>query len=153
MSKQIEVDLVNFEDVFEKYNSKLINKNLINYIINEVNFFDKDETVEIIFHNKSKVAKDKYMPLIKKSLKEEYDKCLKEIDYNNIRQLIYLLIGVVLLFISAFIGKYYVFQQIFLIGGWVLIWETIEIEMFADTELKKRRIILKKLLKSQMSEN
>ena len=88
MSKQIEVDLVNFEDVFEKYNSKLINKNLFNYIINEVNFFDKNETVEIIFHNKSKVAKDKYMPLIKKSLKEEYDKCLKEIDYNNIRQLI-----------------------------------------------------------------
>lgn len=152
MEKVIEIDLVNEEDIFEKYNKDIANKKLINYIINEADPFDKKEVIKIKINNKTRLKESEYIPIIKKSLQNEYDKCLREIDHNNINQFVYLLVGVVLLFISTIFGQAFIFEEIFLIGGWVLIWDTIEIEVFADTELKKKRVILKKLSKSEISE-
>lgn len=152
MENIIEIDLINEEDVLEKYNNNKANKDLINHIIHEADPFDKKEIIKIYFNNKTKLKVEKYIPIVKKSLQEEYNKCLREIDHNNINQFIYLLIGILLLFISTVFGDAFIFEEIFLIGGWVLIWETIEIELFADTELKKRRTILKKLSKSEIKE-
>ena len=152
MKKRIEIDLANEEDVFERYNREFANKELINHIIDEADPFDKKEMISICFNNMTTLKKDEYIPVIKRSFSNEYNKCIREIDRNNIRQFIYVLIGVLLLFISTVFGENFIFEEIFLIGGWVLIWETIEIEMFADTELKKRKTILKKLTKCELKE-
>ena len=108
--------------------------------------------LSIGFNNLTELKNNQYIPVMKKSLINEYNKCIREIDRNNIRQFIYVLIGILLLFISTIFGKNFIFEEIFLIGGWVLIWETIEIEMFADTELKKRKTILKKLINCELKE-
>ena len=152
MKKIIEVDLENELDIFEKYSREVANKNLIDYIINETDPFDKKELLSICFNNKTKLKENEYIPVIEKSLLNEYNKCIREIERNNIRQFIYVLVGILFLFISTIVAMNFIFQQIFLIGGWVLIWETIEIEMFADTELKRRKVILQKLIKSQLKE-
>ena len=152
MKKIIEIDLASEEDIFEKYNKELANKELINHIINEADPFDKKEKISIYFNNMTDLKNNEYIPVIKKSLSNEYNKCLREIDRNNIKQFIYVLIGILLLFISTVFGKNFIFEEIFLIGGWVLIWETIEIEMFADTELKRRKTILRKLIKCELKE-
>ena len=152
MKKRIEIDLTNEEDVFERYNREIANKELINHIIDEADPFDKKESISICFNNMTELKEDEYIPVIKRSFSNEYNKSIREIDRNNIRQFIYVLIGVLLLFISTVFGKNFIFEEIFLIGGWVLIWETIEIEMFADTELKKRKTILKKLTKCELKE-
>ncbi len=152
MKKTIEIDLVCEDDIFEKYNRKLANKELINHIIHEADPFDKKEVLLVSIRNKTNVKKEKYLDIIKQSLEREYNKCVQEIDHNNIKQFIYLLIGIGFLFVSTIFGKNFVFEELFLIGGWVLIWETIEIEMFSDSELKKRLVILRKLLKSEFKE-
>ncbi|MGN1302507.1 MAG: hypothetical protein ACI4VO_02495, partial [Clostridia bacterium] len=36
------------------------------------------------------------------------------------------------------------------IGGWVPIWETIDIELFSDLEGRRKKIILKRLLESEI---
>ena len=150
MKRIIEVDLFSEEDIFEKYNKHLAKKELIDYIINEADPFDKKENIVINFNNMTKVKKEDYLPVIKNSLLSEFNKCSREIDHNNLKQFVYLLIGVFLLFISTIFGKSFIFEEIFLIGGWVLIWETIEIEIFADTLVKKRKAILKKLINSEL---
>ena len=152
MKKIIEVDLVNEENIFEKYNKELASKELINYMINEVDPFNKKETINVIFNNLTKLKEDEYIPTIKKTLKIEYEKCVKEIDHNNIYQFIYFLIGIILLLISTLFNFSFVFEEIFIIGAWVLIWETIEIQVFSDTKIKKRKLALTKLMKSQMKE-
>ena len=45
-----------------------------------------------------------------------------------------------------------IWKEVLLIGGWVPIWETIDIELFSDLEGRRKRIILKKLLKSEIIE-
>ena len=47
----------------------------------------------------------------------------------------------------------FIFKEIILIGGWVLIWEMIELEIFSDVKEKRKRIILKKILNSEFIEN
>ncbi len=152
MQKRIEIDLVNEKDIFEKYNREFANKELINYIIDKTDPFNENEVINIYFNNMTKLKKDDYIPVIKKSFSNEYDKCIRDINHNNIRQFSYLIIGVLFLLISTIFAKKFIFEQIFLIGGWVLIWETIEIQMFSDTELKRRKIILQKLIKCELKE-
>ena len=67
-------------------------------------------------------------------------------------QLIYLIIGILSLVLSSLI-KENIFKELILISGWVLIWSMIEIEIFSDTELKRKRKILKQLLNSEIIEN
>lgn len=45
-----------------------------------------------------------------------------------------------------------IWKEVLLIGGWVPIWETIDIELFSDLEGRRKRIILKRLLESEIIE-
>lgn len=64
-------------------------------------------------------------------------------------QLIYLVVGVLIIFLSTLINGE-VFREVTLICGWVLIWATVELEIFSDIEGRKRRKKLKKLLNSEI---
>ena len=148
MEKVIEINLVEEEDLYEKYNRNIISKELINYMIRMSNTFSKKETIKIMIHN---VKKGKNIEAkIKDKLLEEYEMCLKEYKHNNLIQFIYLLIGIGLLFLYALVSRGTVIKEILLIAGWVVIWDTIEIEMFTDSQNKKRRKILKKLITSEI---
>lgn len=50
MTKNIEIDLFDKDALTEKYNKKNVSKDLINYIVDEAIFIDKNDTVEIIFN-------------------------------------------------------------------------------------------------------
>lgn len=146
--KVIEVDLIEQNDLFEKYNKNKVSKDLINYLVQSTPTFTKNKVIKIVINNKL-VEYDNCVELIKKGLKEEYDKSLKKHNHTNLAQFFYLIIGIIALFISTLI-KLKVLREVILIGGWVLIWSMIELEMFNDTEDKKRRIILKRLLNSEI---
>lgn len=90
--------------------------------------------------------------IITDELKQEYNKSLKLYHITNIRQLFLLLLGIFFLFLSTLIKEDVIWKEVLLIGGWVPIWETIDIELFSDLEGRRKRIILKKLLKSEIIE-
>ena len=90
--------------------------------------------------------------IIPDELKQEYNKSLKLYHITNIRQLFLLLLGIFFLFLSTLIKEDVIWKEVLLIGGWVPIWETIDIELFSDLEGRRKRIILKKLLKSEIIE-
>ena len=72
--------------------------------------------------------------------------------YNNIRQLILFIIGLILLILSMTI-EIDLLKEILLIGSWVPIWEAFDSELFLDFNEKTKRKILKKLMKSKITEN
>ena len=92
------------------------------------------------------------MSLIKEGLKEEYNNNLKKHFYNDIIQIIYLIIGVAIIFIYTLL-KQSIAKELVLISGWVFIWSVVELELFSDSESRKRRIILNKLLLSEFVVN
>ena len=143
MENIIEVDIVSTEFLYEKYNNKLISKELLDYIINNYNYNKKDN-IKIVINNKT--GEKNIIPLIKNSIKNEYYSKIKDHKNNNMIQFIYFIIGTIFLIGSILIGKSAIINELLLIGGWVLIWESIEIEMFADYDNRIKRKKLKKLL-------
>lgn len=147
MEKIVEIDLNNKEDLTEKYNNKIVSKNLITYLLEEAMFIDKDESIKVIINNNCDISED-FIELIKDGLKIEYNRTLKRKHFNNIRQFIYLIIGVIFLFFSTMFHDDFIFKEVFIIIGWVPIWEVMEIELLTDIKEKRKRRIIKKLLDS-----
>lgn len=147
MENIIKIDLYDEEILYEKYNKNMVSRKLINYMVEQAMFISKYDTVKILVNNKCKVDNN-YLEMIKDGLRIEYKKKLRNRYLNNIKQVFLLLIGILFLFISAIIKDNFVFKEVFLIIGWVPIWEVIEIELFTDVEERRKRKIIKKLLAS-----
>ena len=114
-------------------------------------FFGKKDKIKIVFNDSLNENVD-YIELFKKTIQDEYNYSLRKHRYNNIMQIIYLILGILILFISNFLDNSIIFQELLIIGGWVLIWEMIELEIFTDLEEQKKRRILKRLLNSEIIE-
>ena len=149
MKKVVEIDLNSKEDLLEKYNNKRISKDLIEYLISETNFINKKDNVVIQINNNIKTDIDIAKYLIN-GLKDEYESNIKSHLKNNIIQIILFFLGIFFLFLSTQINDNDIWKEILLIGGWVPIWEMIDLELFDDFRGNKRKRIIQKLLDSEI---
>lgn len=150
MKKIIEIDIMELDNLVEKYNREKVSKELLAYIIEASNHFSKNDSVKIIVNNHT-MEKNKCIPLIIAGLKDEYDKSRQRHIRTNLLQIIYLIAGLIALSISTQIGIE-IIREVVLISGWVLIWTIIELEIFSDVAERKRRKQLKNLLNSEFIE-
>lgn len=150
MEKILEIDINDKEDLFEKYNEKKISKELIKYIIDNTPKFKKDDKIKVIINNN---LKDKMFisELIKKELDSEVDRNEYKFTYNNRKQIIYFILGVMALVLSTFINIE-ILEEIILIGAWVVLWNMVELEIDDDINYIKKKRILKKILNSEFEE-
>ena len=149
MEKLIEIDINNKSDVLEKYNNSKISKELIEYLINEANFLYKKDTIIIKINMNPKINLD-IVNLLNAGFKREYLYTIKSHLKNNILQIILFFLGIFFLFLSTQINSSDIWKEILLIGGWVPIWEMIDLELFNDFRGRKRKRILQKLMNSQI---
>ena len=149
MKKVIEIDLNSKDDLLEKYNNKRISKDLIEYLINEINFINKNDNVVIQINNNIKTDID-IVKYLTNGLKDEYKSNIKSHLKNNIIQIVLFFLGIFFLFLSTQIKGNDIWKEILLIGGWVPIWEMIDLELFNDYRGHKRKRILQKLLDSEI---
>ncbi len=149
MKKIIEIDLNSKEDLLERYNNKRISKDLVEYLINETNFVSKKDSIVIQINNNIKADIDIAKYLIN-GLKDEYESTIRSHLKNNIIQIVLFFLGIFFLFLSTQINSSDIWKEILLIGGWVPIWEMIDLELFNDFRGRKRKRILQKLMDSQI---
>ena len=149
MKKIIEIDLNSKEDLLERYNNKRIFKDLVEYLINETNFVSKKDSVVIQINNNIKADIDIAKYLIN-GLKDEYESTIRSHLKNNVIQIVLFFLGIFFLFLSTQINSSDIWKEILLIGGWVPIWEMIDLELFNDFRGRKRKRILQKLMDSQI---
>lgn len=150
MKKVININLDSEEDLKEKYNSNVVSRDLINYILDQAHFINRKDELEIIVN---KNFGEDCVGSIKTGLRNEYLKASKETRFNNIKQITFLLLGLICLIIYAFLDNIEVVSEILLIGGWILMGEAIEIQLFTDPLIKRNKMILKKILKLDFIEN
>lgn len=150
MKKNINISILDKEDFFDKYNEERVSKGLIEYIIEESRFVKKRDDLSIILSIDDSNNSEFYKSKIKEGLSKRYEKSKQKEKNNNFKQLILFLIGIVFLFISAITSDETIFKEVFLIVGWVPIWEVIDIQLFSDLNERKNRKIIKRLLKSNI---
>ena len=149
VEKIIEIDINNKADLLEKYNNTKISKELIEYLINESSYINKKDNIIIKINNNTKLDLDIVLSL-KKALEEEYNNTIKSHIKNDIVQIIFFFLGLFFLFLSTKITSSNIWKEILLIGGWVFIWEMIDLELFNDFRGRKRKRILQRLIASNI---
>ena len=87
------------------------------------------------------------------ALNKEYINTINDHYYNNLYQLLLFFIGIFFLSLSTFFEDSILWKEILLIGGWVPIWEMIELELVNDVRGRKRKNIIKKLINSEININ
>ncbi len=142
---EIKIDFLNEADIIEKYDETKISSDLLEYLIKKAQQLDK---IKIVINNKCQ-SKIPYKKMLKQAFLEEYQNAINTHNKNNHLQILFLLLGSFAIFMSFQI-KNEVWQEIFLIGGWVPIWEMVELELFNDVRGKKRKKALIKLINSEI---
>ena len=152
MLKIIDIDLLSKEDFLEKYNHTKIANDFLEYLIKEAkNISKKDELVlniKISFNNDLDIKE-----MLINALNKEYINTINDHYYNNLYQLLLFFIGIFFLSLSTFFEDSILWKEILLIGGWVPIWEMIELELVNDVRGRKRKNIIKKLINSEININ
>jgi hypothetical protein len=151
MEQIIEIDLTNKHNLTGKYNEKKVSHGLIEYIIKQAEETNLYTDTKIIINKKCHIEED-CIKLIKEGLQEEYNRSLKKRDDNNIKQLVFLGLGILFIYLSTLIKNGDVWKEIILITGWVPIWKMIEVEILPDVAGRRKRKIIKKLLNSEFIE-
>jgi len=148
--KKLDIYLENKEDLVEKYNKEHVSNELIKYILSQIEYVDEKDRYELYLHvtKETKNCAD----MIKKGLKEEYNKNLKKSKITNIKQIILILISIIILLFSTLVNAENILHEIIIIIGWVPIWEAVELEIITDARESRRRKILKKLMQSHIIE-
>ena len=54
-----------------------------------------------------------------------------------------------MLFLSSFVSEDFIWKELLLIGGWVPIWEMVDIELFNESRGRRTKKIIEKLIESE----
>jgi len=143
--KNIIVNLKDESDLYEQYNNN-VSKSLIEYLIRESKYTKDD--IKITVNTKLKV--DNIESMIKNGLRDSYLKSKKIEHLNSLKQMMFLIIGIIFLMFSSINYNNNLIREILIIGGWVAIWEVFDISLNTDTELRMNRKLIRKLLACQI---
>lgn len=150
MEKIIEIDIESSSDLFEQYNKKKVSRDLIRYLIDVTPRFTKNDNLKVVINNGMKEDID-CAELIKKALDAELMSNEYKFVHTNRRQLLFFVLGVMALGVSALVEAE-IIKEIILIGAWVLLWDMVELEIDDDISNRRKKKIIRKLLVSEFEE-
>ncbi len=145
--KNIIVNLKNEEDLYDKYSDN-VSRDLLDYLINEARYTKGDIKITI---NTTLDIKN-IESLIKDGLLKISNETRKLDMILDMKQVMFLMIGVIFLIISGFIF-YNVIKEIIVIAGWVAIWEVVDISLNVDSKSRANIKLIKRLMNSKIEIN
>mgnify|MGYP001112318819 CR=1 FL=1 len=141
----IEINITDENELLNIYNKNIISETLDNYLITSLEHrsLKEDITINIIG------TKNEFIKSIITSYYEEKYLYLKKIDkLDNYIRLTLFLIGILAIFISKQFTN--IVSEVFLIAGWVIIWEIIYDVLFSEIKRKRKARIYKTLAKAKI---
>lgn len=140
---EIELDVKNKKHFVSKYNDDVVEPKLIEYLYNYL--VGKDIKSKVVIKvrdnfNFSKKEMGKYILLIRNELKENIAELNYELYDNAKKDLIFLFFGSLFISISYVIDilNLYTISQIFVVFGWVVLWEAAYSMMFSSFSTRKK---------------
>lgn len=140
---KIEIDLEKKDNLLHPFNNNSLNKELVNFLYEECVGHPKHEKIEILIKSEERFTKNeqlKTINLIHSYFAKEID---EEILIKKITQPYFITIlgiGLFLTFFAFLTGNSFL-KEIFLILGWLAIWEVVSHFLFEE---RKKRLRLKR---------
>ena len=141
----IEINITNENELLNIYNKNIISETLDNYLTTSLEHRSLKENITI---NITGTENENIKNIITNYYKEKY-LYFKKIDtLDNYIRLVLFLIGVLSIFMSKQFTN--IVSEIFLIAGWVIIWEIIYDVLFSEIKRKRKARIYKTLAKAKI---
>lgn len=150
MKDYIEININNNEDIFNKFNKEQISNELANYILTSSKKFLTSSNIKIVIFQKVEMGKEEQNKVVH-AIKEHFSllasEKTKNLKLNNDKTFVLLGIGLSLIVLSDFCSKIInvLIPELFLIVGWIAIWEMINSIFVSNNENKLERTIAKKI--------
>ena len=146
----INIDINKLEELENKFNGKHINKDLDEYIMECAKLIPSKR--KIILNINSKLNKNE-KEIVSNLIHQYYEEKLKQYHisdkYDDYLRIILLLLGIICILLSeTFID---LLSELFLIAGWVVVWEVIYDLIFTGFKRKKIKNTYKKLSRCEIS--
>lgn len=136
----IEINITNENELLNIYNKNIISETLDNYLTTSLKHRSLKENITI---NITGTQNENIKNIITNFYKEKYLYFKKLDTLDNYIRLILFLIGVLSIFMSKQFTN--IVSEIFLIAGWVIIWEIIYDILFSEIKRKRKARIYKTL--------
>lgn len=149
----INIHIENKDDYTCPYNNKKLNSELLSYILDENKGIPFYHTIEINInspHKFSKHEKDDFVTILRSNLGQDIKEYYLEMKLTYIRAIILFFIGILFILFSSFFSNHQLISEIFLIIGWVGIWESCYIFLFERIHTRVQIKQLKKLVNAKV---
>ena len=135
-------------DYTSPYNSKKLNSELLSYILDESKSISPSNTIDFEIHSPHKFLdkeKNDFIDILRSNLGEDIKESYLEMKITHMRATILFMIGILFILFYTFISKFQIVSEIFLIIGWVGIWESCYIFFFDNMHYRIKIRKFKKL--------
>ena len=147
--ESITIKLEKIEDAMNPYNENVLKEELDNYIITSCQHIHSKEKIVLNINNFSKKEDQKKVENIIHTHYQAKVKQLNKIDkYDDYFRLVLLLLGIILIIISEQFTS--LISELFLIAGWVVVWEVVYDILFTGIKRKRDLTLYKKLTTCQI---
>jgi len=150
MRNTIEINIKNIEEITEKYNNNELSDDIANYIFSHSMAIPVNQNPEINIRTNFELIeeeKNNIADMIHRHFGLEVQKSIIISTYKRNYQILLFLIGLFLITLSnlGFILELSTIHELFLIFGWVAVWELIYDGLFTNYKEKIKRKRYKKL--------
>lgn len=141
----IKIELNNINDVLNKFNSEIINSDLEEYITNSCeNKFFRKKSITLEIYGIKDINNQKIVQNILHSHYKNKINFYKKIDkFDDYYRICLLILGIIAILLSENFVSF--LSELFLIAGWVVIWEIVYDIIFNEIKRKRKENIYKKL--------
>lgn len=150
---KIEIELKDKKDFISKYNNNRISSDLYNYIKEESKLLNIKEQFNIEIKPQFKMT-DEEKELLALNIKKTTSEEIKDLEYIEqkvlIKELLFLMIGIIITFFWFVVRKSEFISEIILIIGWLFVWEAVKKLVFSRAENRLNIKRLKQIVKSDI---
>ena len=157
MNKTIDVILTKDSKIYNEFNNSKLSSELSNYILEQSKGIPLKSIIILNINSYFYMEKEEKQKLVNE-IRENYGLDIKEnlikLKYEVIKQVIMLLIGLILSFISNLVSNNnYLISQFFYIFGWLIIYESISGLIFSNIKTMYQNKKYKKLINAKITFN
>lgn len=150
---KIKVELQDIDNVFNVYNNHILSNEFGKYLYDSCALISSDRKISIVINTKFEITEAEKSK-IKSTIIDNFNSYLKKEKFlqkhRNIKKIILLLVGLILIMLTEVLKDLYIVEEILLISGWVAIWEVIYDILFVDIKNEHNIKHLKQLSKSKI---